>query len=221
MIGLAKQIGRLAGQVTEAGLHKIGYDIRPYDTRYTGASNFARITGLRTLEGATLGVVGMGEIGRELACRAAAFGMRVLYTQRHRIADGDAFPARASYCNLDELLMQSEYVSLNLPVNNSTRGIIDAAAISRMRPGAALLNVARADLIDRAALLSALEEGRIFLGADVWYEEPVRADDPILALPNVLLLPHTAIGHRENAAADLEEMCLKLWRGVTDGKGRH
>ena len=221
MIGLAKQVARLAGQVTEPRLAALGQTIRPYDTRYSGASNFARIGGLGTLQGATLGIVGMGEIGRELASRAAAFDMRVLYTQRNRIPLGDEFASRATYCALDDLLAQADYVSLNLPTNDSTRGIINAAALARMKPGAALVNVSRAELIDRSALLASLGAERIRLGTDVWYEEPVRADDPILALPNVLLMPHTAIGHRENAARDLEEMCLKLWRGVTDRDRSH
>jgi phosphoglycerate dehydrogenase-like enzyme len=215
MIALAKQAAHTANLVTESRLRAAGHTIRPYETRYTGASNFGRIPDLRTLEGATFGQVGMGEIGRELALRAAAFGMRVLYTQRTRLPPGEEFPARAIYVTLPDLLAQADYVSLNLPTNASTRGIIDAEAFRQLKPGAMLINVSRAQLIDRTALLEALRGGRLVaLGADVWYEEPVKADDPILGFPNVLLTPHTAVAGREYALRDLEEMCFKLWRHV-------
>lgn len=215
MIALAKQTQRLANRVTEVLLQAAGHPIRPYDRRYTGGSNFARIPGLRMLQGATFGQVGMGEIGRELALRAAAFGMRVLYTQRTRLHPGEEFPARATYVTLPELLAAVDYVSLNLPSNASTRDIIDAEAFRRLKPGAVLVNVSRAELIDRAALLEALHNGRLAaFGADVWYEEPVLSDDPILGFDNVLLMPHTAIAGREYTLSDLEEMCFRLWRHV-------
>jgi phosphoglycerate dehydrogenase-like enzyme len=216
IIALAKEIGRLNGLVTAERLLAAGYALRPYDTRYSGSSNFARIPGIRTLNGATLGIIGMGEVGRELAARAAAFGMRVLYTQRNRIPAGDAFASRAAYATMDDLMAESDYISVNLPYNASTRGIVGAAALARVKPGAMLVNVARAELVDRSALMAALSSGRLGgYGSDVGYEEPALPDDPLLHLPNVVLMPHTAIASRENALLDLEEMCLKMWRGVT------
>jgi phosphoglycerate dehydrogenase-like enzyme len=89
MMALTKRIGELAGVVTETQLRDKGYDVRPYDRRYTGGSNYARIPDLKTLAGSTLGIVGLGEVGREVAARANAFGMSVLYFQRSRLAPYD------------------------------------------------------------------------------------------------------------------------------------
>src|SRR6185437_2305279 len=120
--------------VTEAALRQAGYDPTPFDRRYTGNSNFARIRGLRTLSGAVLGIVGMGEIGREIAARAAAFGMTVLYYQRHRIDPVEEAALKARYVALDELMAQADFVTPALPLDASTRGLIGPAHMRRMKP---------------------------------------------------------------------------------------
>lgn len=215
LIALAKRLGELKGLVKAADLTAAGYALRPYDTRYSGSSNFARISGIGTLNGATFGVVGMGEVGRELASRCAAFGMNVLYTQRNRINPGDEWPSRASYCSLEDLFARADYISVNLPLTEATRGIIGRDVLRRIKPGAVLVNVARAELIDRAALMEALDAGLLGgFGLDVGYEEPANPDEPLLRYPNVIVTPHTAIANRANALEDLEEMCLKMWRGL-------
>ena len=219
MIALAKRIGELNGLVKADDLTAAGYPLRPYDTRYSGSSNFARIGGIRTLNGATFGVVGMGEVGRELATRCAAFGMDVLYTQRNRINPADEWPSRAAYCSLEELFRRSDFISINLPLTDSTRGIISQQLLRQIKPGAVLVNVARAELIDRAAVMEALASGRLgAFGLDTGYEEPARDDEPLLDYPNVILTPHTAIASRHNAVLDLEEMCLKMWHGLKQGR---
>ena len=221
IIALAKRLGELNKRVTAADLAADGRPFRPYDTRYSGASNFGRIRGLQTLDGATVGIIGMGEVGRALATRCAAFGMRVLYTQRNRIPAGDEFPSRASYAALPDLLTRSDYVSLNLPLNAGTTGFLGPRELEHIKPGAILVNVARAHLVDRAALLQALRSGRLGgLGLDTNYEEPARTDDELLGFPNVLIMPHTAIAARQNALADLEEMCLKMWHALLHHPGR-
>ena len=215
MIALAKRVCEFNKVVRAADLAQAGFPLRPYDTRYSGSANFARITGLGTLNGSTIGVIGMGEIGREIASRAAAFGMDVLYTQRNRIAPSDEWPSRASYCSMEELVARADHISLNLPLTPATRGIFGKRQFDAMKPGATLVNVARPQLMDRAALLEALETGRLGgLGLDVGYEEPARDDEPLLNYPNVVYMPHTAVGNRHLALADLEEMCLKMWRGL-------
>jgi phosphoglycerate dehydrogenase-like enzyme len=215
MIALAKRVCTLNKLVREDKLSAAGYKLRPYDTRYSGSSNFARIPGIPTLNGSTLGVVGMGEVGSELAFRAAAFGMDVLYSQRNRISAGDERPLRASYCSLAELASRADFISVNLPLNASTRGIINGQIFECMKLGAILVNVARAELIERSALMQALEAGHLGgLGLDVGYEEPARADEPLLRYPNVIYMPHTAVAHRRYAQMDLEEMFLKMWRGL-------
>jgi phosphoglycerate dehydrogenase-like enzyme len=218
MLALAKRICALDGLVERGVLEKAGYSIRPRAPAYIGYSNFARIRGLGTLDGATLGIVGMGEVGRAVARRAAAFGMRTLYFQRHRLdaASEDALGAR--HAPLDELMAQSDYVVVQLPLNDATRGIIDVAALRRMKQGAILINCARAELIDRAALVEALDSGHLGgLGLDVGYAEPADADDPLLRYRGsgkVILMPHTAVGARDNALSDLEQLCVNLWRGI-------
>jgi phosphoglycerate dehydrogenase-like enzyme len=115
-------------------------------------------------------------------------------------------------------MARSDYVVVQLPLNDSTRGIIDAAALKRMKRGAILINCARAELIDRAALVEALDAGRLGgLGLDVGYAEPADADDPLLRYRGsgkVILMPHTAIGARDNAQNDLERLCVNLWRSI-------
>ncbi len=218
MLALAKRVPELSGLVTEAALRAAGYDPRPFDRRYTGNSNFARISGLRTLSGAVLGIVGMGEIGREIAARAAAFGMTVLYHQRNRIHPLDEAALKARHVGLDALMEQADYITPALPLNNSTRGIVGPAQLARVKPGAMLVNVARAELVDHDSLVAALQSGRLAgFALDVGYQEPTPAAEPLLAMKrgNVILMPHTAPAERKNNLDDLAEMCLKLWRGVT------
>jgi phosphoglycerate dehydrogenase-like enzyme len=218
MLALAKRICTLDGLVERSALEKAGYSIRPRASGFIGYSNFARVAGLRTLDGASLGIVGLGEVGREIARRAAAFGVHTLYFQRRRLDAAVEETLDARYAPLDELMAQSDYIVVQLPLNDSTRCIIDAAALKRMKPGAILINCARAELIDRAALVEALASGRLGgLGLDVGYAEPADADDPLLRYRgngNVILMPHTAIGARENAQSDLERLCINLWRAI-------
>jgi phosphoglycerate dehydrogenase-like enzyme len=217
MLALAKRLPALNGRVTEAALRQAGFDPRPFDRRYTGNSNFARITGLRTLQGATLGIVGMGEIGREIAARAAAFGMTILYHQRNRINPIEEQALNARYVPLDTLMEQSDYITPALPLNASTRSLIGPAQLARVKPGAMLVNVARGELVDHDALVAALASGRLAgFALDVGYKEPTPPDERLLAFTdgNVILMPHTAPAERRNNLDDLEEVCLKLWRGT-------
>lgn len=217
MLALAKRLPALNGVVTEAALRAAGFDPTPYDRRYTGNSNFARIRGLRTLSGAVLGIVGLGEIGREVASRAAVFGMTVLYHQRRRVSPMEERTLGASHVALDELMASADYIVPALPLNASTRGIIGRAQLARVKPGAILVNVARAELVDHDALVEALEAKRLGgFALDVGYREPTPPDEPLLKFQdgNVILMPHTAIAERQNGLDDMEEMCLKLWRGT-------
>ena len=222
LMALARKVCELGGVVEETSLRKAGYNPSPYDRRYTGNSNFSRIPGLKTLYGSTLGIVGMGEIGREIASRAGAFGMRILYYQRNQIRASDEEAMSARYASLDEVLQQSDFVTIQLPLNASTRNILGPRELQRIKPGAILVNIARADLIDREALLAALDSGRLGgFGLDVGYSEPAKPDDPLLRYKkgNVILMPHTAVGARQNGLEDMEEMCLKLWHAIQRRSG--
>jgi lactate dehydrogenase-like 2-hydroxyacid dehydrogenase len=217
MLALGKRLTALEGVVTEAALRQAGYDPTPYDRRYTGNSNFARIPGLKTLSGTVLGIVGMGEIGREVAQRAAAFEMTVLYHQRRRIDEASERRFGARHVGLDELMAAADYIVPALPLDASTRGIIGPTQFARVKRGAFIVNVARAELVDHDALVAALEDGRLGgFALDVGYAEPALPDEALLKFKdgNVILMPHTAIAERKNGLDDMEEMCLKLWHGT-------
>lgn len=141
------------------------------------------------LKGLTLGLIGLGGVGAEMARIADGFGMRVVAWNRSGIPDG--VPAEAM--GLDALLAQSDAVSLHLALTEETRGILSAARIGMMKPGVILINTARAGLVDGAALLAALKERRIgHAGLDVFEPEPLPKDDPLTTLDNVTLTPHAA-----------------------------
>jgi phosphoglycerate dehydrogenase-like enzyme len=218
MLALAKRISALDGLVERGALEAAGYSIRERASAHIGYSNFARVAGLKTLYGATLGIVGMGEVGREVARRAAPFGMTTLYHQRRALPPADEAAVSARHVPLHELMAQSDYIVVQLPLNDTTRGIIGAEALAHAKPGAVLINCARAELVDHAALVAALGSGRLGgLALDVGYDEPARPDDPLLKFrghPGVILMPHTAIAARQNALSDLERLCMNLWRAM-------
>jgi glyoxylate reductase len=141
------------------------------------------------VSGATLGIVGLGRIGREVARRALAFDMRVLYTQRHRRDPADERSLGVEYRTLDALLPEAEIVTLHVPLTEETHDLLDAEKLRLMRDGACLVNTARGQIVDEAALVEALLEGRICAGLDVFVHEPAVAVE-LLGLPNVVLTPH-------------------------------
>lgn len=165
----------------------------------------------RDLAGQTLGLVGLGRIGRRVAELAQAFGMRVLAYD-----PAAAVPTGIERCTtLAQLLMQADVVSLHCPLTSGTHGLLGAAEIAKMKQGAVLLNTARGPLLDETALADALKEGRLAgAGIDVWSEEPVPRDHPLLSLPNVVATPHmaafTAEGQRRSHMAAAEQVTQVL-----------
>ena len=135
--------------------------------------------------GATLGIVGLGRIGTAVARRARGFEMRILYAKRTRLADeGDL-----EWRELDDLLCEADIVSLHTPLSPETDGLLDARRLALLRDGTTLVNTARGELVDEAALVQELVSGRIDAGLDVFAHEPdVPAE--LLGLPNVVLTPH-------------------------------
>jgi phosphoglycerate dehydrogenase-like enzyme len=211
MLALARKIHETAGLISIEQLRTAGYSPTQYERAHTANANWARITGTRNLSRRQLGIVGMGEIGREVALRAAAFGMRIAYTQRRRLAAHEESRYSASWAPLEELLAGSDFVTLHLPMSESTRGIIGRRELERIKPGAILVNVSRPELVDRAALLEALQAGRLGgFGLDPHYDAPGRADDPLLRFRNVIITPHLAAAPRFNALEDFEELLLGL-----------
>jgi phosphoglycerate dehydrogenase-like enzyme len=207
MLTLAKKLHRLAGRISPDQLAAAGYPYRPFDHRHTPNSNWARIGGIGMLCGATLGIIGLGEIGIEIAQRAKAFGMRTLYYQRNRAAQADERALDATYVSLEQLLSRSDWIVPQLPVSPSTRGLIGAAQFAQIKPGAMLVNVARADVVDRTALIDALRSGLLGgFALDPQYEAPGRNDDELLTFPNVVLSPHIAGSPRSNGLDDLADL---------------
>jgi glyoxylate reductase len=140
----------------------------------------------RDVHGATLGLVGLGAIGQAMARRAAGFGMRVLAWSRTR-----RDVAGVEWCELPDLLARADFVSVHVALTAETRGLLDAAALARMKPGAILVNTARGGIVDEAALAESLRTGRLGGAAlDVFAREPLDPASPLLDLANVVLTPH-------------------------------
>jgi len=138
------------------------------------------------LVGRTLGIVGFGRIGQAVAKRAQGFDMRVIYHDR---SSEPAYGARS--VDLDTLLNESDFISMHVPLTQSTRHMVDADFLSRMKPGAVLVNTSRGGVVDQDALYVALKSKRIFAAAlDVTDPEPLPADSPLLELENCIVVPH-------------------------------
>jgi len=163
----------------------------------------------RVLHGKALGIVGLGHVGRHVAKIANALEMRVLAWGRNLTAEGAA-SAGVERCELDDLLRASDVVSVHATLAPETRGLIDARRIALMKPTACLINTARGPIVDEAAMVAALKDGRILgAGLDVFDQEPLPAGHPLATLPNVVMTPHLgwptdeAYERFSDAAADI------------------
>ena len=211
MMALAKKTVETNKLLTIEALKAEGWPAREYDRRHTANSNWARISGVKNLFGSTLGIVGLGSVGRYVANWANAFDMEVLYTQRNQLASELEDQFKARFVSLNELFQQSDFVSIHVPLNESTKGLIGGQQLEGAKPGIIIVNIARADIIQKEALLSALDAGRIGgVGMDVHYKEPGDEDDPFLTYKNVVMSPHIAIGSRVNGAVDMEAMITNI-----------
>ncbi len=211
MLALARQLTRNANLISIEQLKTAGYQPATYDRSHTPNGNWARIPGMVTLYGKQLGIVGLGEIGRELALRALALGMRIVYSQRTRLPADVEQQYQAAYCSLDELLSSSDCVSLHLPRSPATVGFIGRQQLSVIKPGAYLINVSQPNLVDREALPAALASGRLGgYGLDTFYEEPGDANDPLIQFPNVIVTPHLGGSPRWNSLDDIEEVIVNV-----------
>jgi D-3-phosphoglycerate dehydrogenase len=189
-------------------LHRLAQD---FGTE--GWSSRARHPGFE-LSGRTLGVVGCGGIGRAVAkAMHAAFGMRVLGHDPH----ASDLSSVITPVLLRQLFAEADVITLHVPSTSETRGMVDAALLSAVKPGAVLINAARGDLIDEGALLQALDDGRLRAAAlDVFEPEPLPQDHPFHSQPNLFLTPHIAGGSEESGrrmSMEAVEETLRILRG--------
>jgi phosphoglycerate dehydrogenase-like enzyme len=211
VLALAKRLALINGLVTVERLAAAGYAYRPYDSRHTAKANFARIPDLRTLHGSTLGLLGFGEIAREVAMLARSFGMNIGYHKRNRLDPVEEGRLGVKYCPFDQLFASSDFVSVHIPLSEQTKGLVDHAALSLMKPGAYLVNTSRAEIVNHEALVAMLESGHLGgIGLDVLYQEPALENEPLLRFSNVILTPHLAGASRLNGLNDAQEMLLDI-----------
>jgi phosphoglycerate dehydrogenase-like enzyme len=161
---------------------------------------FRGVYGGDEIRGKTLAILGLGDIGGKVARLAAAFGMQVIYWGQREKPD-----AAYDFCSLDEILENADIISLHLPLTNTTRHLLDATALAKMKPHTLIINTSRGAIIDEQALLEALTKNEIGgFAADVLTVEPPPADHPLLQLDNVLITPHSA----SLTARTYNEMCV-------------
>jgi len=164
--------------------------------------------------GKALGIIGMGRIGQAVAKRARAFGLSILYHNRHRLPLTVEEELQASYVpELDAMLEASDIISIHCPHSDETHELLDARRISLLKPTAYLINTSRGEIIDEGALIESLEKGRIAgAGLDVYTHEP-EVDPRLLALSNVVLLPHMGSATFEGRAASGDKVIanIRVW----------
>src|SRR5260221_7351936 len=213
MLMLARKLDQLDGLVTIERIKSERGAFRPYNRQHTPGGNYARLGGTRALNGATIGIIGLGEIGHEIAVRARAFAMNVLYHQRTRAPEGQERELGARHVPLSALLAESDWILPQLPTLPSTRDLLGRAEFAQVKRGAYLVNVANAAIVNRDALIEALRSGRLGGAAlDVHYKEPVAEDDELLSFDNVILTPRMAGSPRFNGLNDFEELITRLAR---------
>jgi phosphoglycerate dehydrogenase-like enzyme len=173
------------------------------------------------LFGRTLGIVGLGNIGKKVARRAGAFDMNVQYYDVLRLTEDQEDALGVRFVLLDELLRTSDVVSLHVPLNDRTRKFIGARELGLMKPTAALINTCRGPVVDEQALHDALVAGRIAgAGLDVMVEEPPAQKHPLFSLPNVTLTPHSAGPTWENWTARFRNGFDNIQRVANGGSPR-
>ena len=173
------------------------------------------------LNGSVLGIVGMGKIGKAVAARACAFGMKIIYADP-KIQPEVESTFSAQHRSVEDLLKESDFVSLHCPLTSVTRGMIDENAIKLMKPSATLINTARGSIVIQDALVKALREGWIKSAAlDVTDPEPLPPDHPLYDLPNCLIVPHIGSATHGTRKKMAEIACENLLAGLEGSKLPH
>jgi len=183
----------------------------------SGRWEMPAVVPMRRLDGQVLGLVGFGNIPRQLAPKAQAFGLRVI-THDPYVAPDVLAAARVEGVSFDDLLARSDFVSIHAPLLPATRGLFNAAAFAKMKRGACLINTARGPLVDETALIAALDSGHVGAAAlDVVATEPLAKDSPLLGRANVILTPHTGF-YSVEALEELQTKCASDVARVLSGE---
>jgi len=170
------------------------------------------------LRGKTLGLVGCGAIGAQVAKKAKAFGADLLYFDARRLPENVEKELGLNFAALDQLLESADIVSLHLPLTESTRNLIGARELSLMKHSAILINTSRGEILSTDALTRALEEKTIAgAGLDVFDPEPLPSDSPLLSLPNVVMTPHVG-GNTADMSIDMVDICSKNILAISRGE---
>jgi phosphoglycerate dehydrogenase-like enzyme len=174
--------------------------------------------GVFELHGKTVGIIGMGRIGKEVARRAKPFEPHVIYYDPEQLLPKEEEELGIAYRTLDELIRESDIITIHVPLTPQTKEMIDAERIATMKGSAIIINVSRGAIVDEAALARALKEGRIQgAGLDVFQEEPIREGNPVLDAPNAILTPHIA-GATNESRVRIIDMTIDNVSRVLGGK---
>ena len=178
------------------------------------------------LKGKTLGILGLGAIGKEVARLARAFGPKIIYHKRTCLSEQEEEELGVEYCSLDDLLARSDILSVHVPLTDETRGMIGREEIAKMKPGAILLNLARGEVVNEGALAEAVVEGRLSgVGTDVLIEtrrgDVVETPSPLIGLENVMITPHAAGPTKEARARSQMQATDNILRVLGGEKPLH
>ncbi|SCZ79506.1 2-hydroxyacid dehydrogenase [Acidaminobacter hydrogenoformans] len=166
-----------------------------------------------------VGLIGCGNIGKDVAKKVQAFGAKVIYYDAIRMSEEDEHRLQMEYCELDDILRLADIISLHLPLNDKTRNLINKDKIELMKPTAIIVNTSRGGIVNEADLIQALENKRLLgAGLDCIENEPVRTDDPILKAPNVTLTPHIG-GTSADIAIYMVPLMVENIISFAEGKG--
>ena len=181
-------------------------------------SHGLRKGGLVEIFGKTLGLIGFGTLGQAIAKIGRGFGVKLLYYQRHRLSPKEEKSWKITYAPLDELLTRSDVVSVQIPLTAETDGFIGRRELSLMKPHSILINIARGPVVDEEALAEFVNSGRIGgAGLDVYTEEPVPRDSPLLRSDRIVFTPHVGGSTQEALARNMKQACDNV-RRVAAGK---
>ena len=198
MLACARRLLECHRVVAEARYMEMGFAPRRTGQQNVHHGNWIKVPGVGDLLEATVGIVGLGDIGVEIARRVRPFGPRICYYQRRQHTAEIEAALDAHYLPLDALIEAADYLILAVPHTPETENLLGRERIARMKPTASLINVGRGGLIDEDALCAALRDGKLAMaGLDVFRWEPLPQISPLIGLPNVVLSPHMAGGSSE------------------------